>query len=229
MEKSGQEPQATPPYVSYKTLANFLRGLSSAAIPSRIDKSVMTSMSGGVQVQVMQALKYLKLIQPNGTPTEKLPALVKSEGAEHQRILREVLVAAYPFLSDESIRLENATMHQLEEAFKPLASGDTARKCLTFFIPAAKAAGIQLSAYIREPGKRSSNGRQRARPKSATPRTATENPEVNSHIDKTPGTMGWHELLLSKFPSFDPSWPDDVKTKWFASFEQLMQSGAQKK
>jgi hypothetical protein len=32
----------------------------------------------------------------------------------------------------------------------------------------------------------------------------------------------WQQLLLSKFPSFDPAWPDDVKTKWFEGFNQLM-------
>jgi hypothetical protein len=38
-------------------------------------------------------------------------------------------------------------------------------------------------------------------------------------------TASWNELLLAKFPSFDPAWPDEVKTKWFASFNELMQQG----
>jgi hypothetical protein len=31
------------------------------------------------------------------------------------------------------------------------------------------------------------------------------------------------QLLLSKFPSFDPAWPDEVKTKWFEGFNKLME------
>lgn len=30
------------------------------------------------------------------------------------------------------------------------------------------------------------------------------------------------KLLLSKFPSFDPAWPDEVKIKWFDGFNELM-------
>ena len=31
----------------------------------------------------------------------------------------------------------------------------------------------------------------------------------------------WHSALLAKFPAFDPSWPDNVKAKWFETFEKL--------
>ncbi len=30
------------------------------------------------------------------------------------------------------------------------------------------------------------------------------------------------EMLLSKFPEFDPTWPDEVKLKWFDAFDRLM-------
>jgi hypothetical protein len=32
----------------------------------------------------------------------------------------------------------------------------------------------------------------------------------------------WAEQLLSKFPQFDPAWPDEVKLKWFDAFDRLM-------
>jgi hypothetical protein len=37
-------------------------------------------------------------------------------------------------------------------------------------------------------------------------------------------TIGWPQLLLSKFPTFDPAWPDDVKSKWFNAFDKLMKT-----
>jgi hypothetical protein len=37
--------------------------------------------------------------------------------------------------------------------------------------------------------------------------------------------MTWEQMLLSKFPSFDPSWPDEVKSKWFDGFHRLMRVG----
>jgi hypothetical protein len=30
------------------------------------------------------------------------------------------------------------------------------------------------------------------------------------------------KLLLDKFPTFDPSWPDELKNKWFSAFDELL-------
>ena len=40
----------------------------------------------------------------------------------------------------------------------------------------------------------------------------------------TPSTniAAWTDLLLAKFPEFDPTWTDDVKLKWFDAFDRLM-------
>lgn len=221
---SKKEQGPVPPYVAYKTLKNFLRGLS-AAIPSRIDKSVMSSMSGGTQGQVSAALRYLKLVDAQGIPQPLLVRIVKSDGAEHQAAWREAL-GAYPFVTNKTIDLSTATSHQLEEEFKKLASGDTVRKAVIFFIPAAKEAGIQLSPYFKEPGKRApSSGKPR---KARAPRVQNPTPTGTPAAEPAqtpPSVMGWHELLLAKFPSFDPAWPDDVKAKWFTSFADLMQKG----
>lgn len=36
------------------------------------------------------------------------------------------------------------------------------------------------------------------------------------------GAATWADLLLAKFPEFDPAWTDDVKLKWFDAFDRLM-------
>lgn len=224
MDTEEKSAKAVPPYVAYKTLKNFLRTLSHA-LPSRIDKSVMRSQSGSGQTQLLHALKFLRLIDSSGTPSAKLPLLVKSEGAEYQKVLREILMVTYPFLNTPGFDLKSATMHQLEEQFSTMASGDTVRKCIAFFIPAAKEAGIELSPYIEKPGKRASSNakvKRRLDPKAVS--GAQE--ESAPHAPVPP--MSWHEMLLSKFPSFDPNWPDDVKTKWFESFADLMARGGGK-
>ena len=228
MEANKKAEMIAPPYVAFKTLKNFVRGLK-AAIPSRIDKSVMPSMSGGAQSQILTALKYLKLTDAAGAPQNLLVRLVQSDGAEHQACWREAL-EAYPFIADMHLDLSTATSHQLEEAFEKLASGDTVRKCIVFFIPAAKEAGIKLSPFFKEPGKRSpSNGKQRkarATAKGAAPPPASgTNTGIEQQQQSQPQVLAWHELLLAKFPSFDPNWPDDVKSKWFESFADLMQRG----
>jgi hypothetical protein len=32
------------------------------------------------------------------------------------------------------------------------------------------------------------------------------------------------ELLLAKFPQFDPAWPDELKAKWFDGYERLLKT-----
>lgn len=222
MNDSTREQHATPPYVAYRTFKNFLRSLA-AHMPGRIDKSVMPSMSGGAQAQLLYALKYLGLIDQNGVPTDKFIFLVKADGQEYQKTLREILDAAYPFLRGSGLRLEAATAHQLDEQFKHLATGDTVRKCLAFFIPAVTDAGITLSPYIKQPRRRgNSTGKQRKQ-RSPSNTDIQYSPANNGMVNRS--AQSWHELLLAKFPTFDPEWPDQVKERWFESFGKLMQQG----
>src|SRR5260370_25877448 len=87
----------TPPYISYRTFSGFIERLR-AGMHSRVDRSVMSSLSGSNQSQLMAALRYMELISPNGLPTEQLSKLVNSEDAKFQRAMREILFLSYPFL-----------------------------------------------------------------------------------------------------------------------------------
>jgi hypothetical protein len=221
MADDTQKDKPAPPVVAYKTFKNFLRSLA-PAMPARIDKSVMTSLSGSTQNQLLQALRRLGCIGPTGTPEARLITLVKADGIEFQAALRQALESTYPFLQNND--LANVTMSQLQEHFATLGSGDTIRKAITFFIPAAKDAGFTLSPFIKEPGKRSSsNGRQK-RTRAAKPDAQPSPPAHQQPPGKSGGTI--QELLLEKFPNFDPTWPDDIKTKWFDNFTDLMKRAA---
>lgn len=225
MDKTEQ--RAAPPVVAYKTFENANRMFASGVIPGRIDRGVFRSQSGAGQTQIIAAYRYLDVIDAQGAPKEKFVKLVRSEGADRQKVLRDILYAAYPFLREKSIDLGTATHDQLADEFRKLASGDTVRKAMTFFIPAAKAAGIELSPYIRDIGKRMpTNNKQRKPPAPPKPQDKTDT--GNRGDAPPPPAMSWREMLLSKFPSFDPTWPDDVKAKWFDSFADLMERGEKK-
>jgi hypothetical protein len=214
-----------PPYVPYKSLRNFLDALK-VNIPSRIDRSVMPSMSGALQSQLIAALRYLGLISEKGIPTQLLTSLVNSEGTLRQGVLKEMLTNAYPFLF-KGFDLGRATTRQIEEQFSHAgAGGETVRKCIAFFMGAAKDAEIPLSPHIKPFKGVTRLGTRQRRVSVQQNGTSTQ-----SSADPQPtgeGYMTWAQLLLSKFPSFDPTWPDDVKAKWFSAFDQLMQQGAKK-
>jgi hypothetical protein len=208
-----------PPYVAYKTFKSFLEGLK-VSIPSRIDRSVMGSYSGAVQAQLLQSLKFFGLIGTNGHPKERLQQLVHSEGPGREKLLNELVRAGYPQLFTGDFDLMKATSGQLAEQFG--ASGETVRKCIAFLLPLLKDAGVSISPHIKGAPKRT-NGTKRRRVV-----LLQETPAATAAPLPPAAAVGWSELLLSKFPSFDPAWPDDVKTRWFDSFEKLMQSGAGK-
>lgn len=138
--------KALPPYLSYRTFATFVEGLK-VGLPARIDRSVMKTLSGANQSWLMGALRYLKLIADDGIPTDRLRRLVNSEGTDRQKQLQEVAKGAYGFLFRDSFHLQTATPRQLDEAFtKAGPSGDTVRRCVTFFVALAKEAGLPASA-----------------------------------------------------------------------------------
>ncbi|NOT97033.1 MAG: DUF5343 domain-containing protein [Nitrospira sp.] len=216
------EGKSLPPYVPYKTFRNFLEGLR-VAMPSRIDRSIMGSLSGAIQSQLISALKYLKLIGPTDTPTDKLTRLVNSEGVEQQKVLRDILHAGYPFIFHEGFELARATPRQIDEQFGNVgATGDTVRKCIAFFISISKDAGISMSPHIKSKQRAPRQSSQRNRKSNGEP--ASPQTRENDDSSARPESLGWAQLLLAKFPSFDPAWSPDVQSKWFDSFGKLMKS-----
>jgi hypothetical protein len=205
---------AAPPYISYRTFSGFLDRLSKR-IPSRIDRSVMSSLSGSNQSQLMAALRYLELISGTGQPTERLSKLLDSSSETSQAAMRDLLVSSYPFLF-KTFDLKKATFDELSERFVSAgASGDTVRKCIAFFLAAAKYAGLQISPFV------TSRRRLRVRvgPRKPSEAATTGRPQgaIRSNEAKT-----WREMALLKFPEFDPSWPIEIKTQWFDAFCRLM-------
>ncbi len=210
-----------PPYLPYRTFSNYVDSLGGGEIPDRIDRSVMGKLSGLMQSQLLAALRYLRLIGEDGKPAETLEKLVANEGQDRQKVFGEVLKAAYPFLFEAGIPLQKATTSQLHEQFeKNGATGDTVRKCVAFFALAARDAGITLSPHVKMPrrGGRRSNAGQRAR------RGQGVTGNGGGGAEGPPPTPKAQILgdLLAKFPTLDPSWPDEVKAKWFESFQELM-------
>lgn len=159
-ENGNGNKQAIPPYLSHKTFNNFIEGLRTG-IPARIDRSVMSSLSGTAQAHLLYALRYLNLIDAEGIPQDTLNQLATAQDAEKQRILKEILTSAYPFVCNSSIDLERCTGKQIEEAFATTgASSETLRKSLAFFLATAKQAGMKLSPHIKRTRKPRGTGQK---------------------------------------------------------------------
>ena len=218
----------SPPYVSYKSFLTLLEDLRGQGIPARLDRSYWgEKFSGSTGTQLMSALRFLELADGSGVPSQTLRDLVKARSNERGEILRKISHSSFAFLQSSSFQAESATYSQLEEVFKDeyKVDKDVARKCIKFFIEIVIDAGIPLSPYIT---KKSKSSRQKTVlekiPKRAGIRT-NHRIKIPQNLELIPHQLSWKELLLSKFPSFDPNWPNDVQLKWFEAFDELLKRG----
>ena len=213
-----------PPYLSFKTFHTFLQS-TRAGVPGCVDRSVLRHMSGAQVSQLLVALRFFRLVDQAGHPQPRLEALAAAPDDQQPKILLEYIKDSYTFLFDGSINLQNMTQKQLTSAFEKVASGDTIRKAVAFFIRAAKFAGLTISPYVK--AERIKNGVRRKVRAVDVGRTADiADDDDDDEEEPTAGkATSWHKLLLDKFPEFDPSWPDEVKAKWFESFGELMKKG----
>lgn len=139
----------SPPYVAWSTTKTFLGTLKEHGVPGRIDRSVLGNFSGQVGSQLMTGLRFLRLIDHNGTPGPHLAALVEAYGTEEWPIALDIVLReAYEPLM--AVNLAVATPNQFNDHFRALypVEGDTVRKAQTFFLSAAKEAGVGISPYI---------------------------------------------------------------------------------
>jgi hypothetical protein len=222
-----------PPYVSYRTFRNFVDGLQQR-MPARIDRSYWGELlSGSSGAQLMSALRFLNLIDEHGRPTDRFKPLVTSKGEQRSVVLREIATDSFGFVLEGTLDPQNATYSQLEEIFLerfPL-TGDLGRKCLKFFIELTNDAGITLSPFITRRFRSTHTGTgTKTITKKLSTRTVTRNAvnrtnresKIPQNVEDSQYLSSWDRVLLTKFPTFDPSWPDEVKLKWFTAFDELM-------
>lgn len=219
--------KSLPPYVSYRTFRNFIDGLQ-LGIPARIDRSYWGDRwSGSNGTQLMTALRFLGLIDSDGIPQTRLKQLVSARGTQRPEILKQITYTAFSFLAGRSLDPQVATYAQLEEAFYNTyqVTGDVARKCIKFFISLESDAGIILSPFIVKKSKTIHADSVRKRATKRASAGTNRNSATPLVVDSIPTQMTWYEMVLAKFPTFDPTWSDNVKLKWFEAFDALLKRG----
>ena len=226
-----------PPYISYRLFRNFIERLQQG-VPARIDRSYWEReglLSGSSGTQLMAALRYLNLIDENGRPMERLKPLVNAKGEQRTLLLRDIAHDSFGFVLEGSLDSQTATYAQLEEVFRDKfqLNGQLSRKCLKFFCEISNDAGIRLSPFItrRFHSGHTGDGTNVITKKASTRtkvvtknagRIVNPNSRVPIAADEPVELTSWDRMLLTKFPTFDPNWPDEVKLKWFVAFDELM-------
>jgi len=225
MSKEAMTTGRVPPYVPFKTFKQVLLDMAGSVVPRRMDSSYWgPGKSGATQASLNSAFKFFGFVNDNKDATPKLDDFVKRLKAKDKDALRELIFEAYQDATGKVNDLDSATLGQLRESFKSAYSldGGMLQKALRFFIHATTDAGVTLSPYITS-GTRGS-GRASAKPRGRAKRGRDSMPRQEPATSETFNrTASVAELLLNKFPDFDPEWSEETKQKWFDSLRDLKQ------
>lgn len=211
----------SPPYVSFKTFINSINKLGEHGIPNRIDPSVLNGQSGSTIAALLGAFKYLGFMDDAGTPDSSLRSFADADADGRAEILKPLLVEKYPFVTQGDFDLAHATSQQVEKAFRDQGiNGSTVTKSVGFFLAAAHMAGLSTSNYVKKAKgpKVGFGGAPKPRKKRGS---LSRKPDEVQLPPAPPAAQSPSQLLLAKFPNFDPEWSDALKASWFESFGTL--------
>lgn len=148
MDGAGGGSLRAPPYVAYSTLLTLLKELKDNGLPPQLDKSVLKRFAFGIQGQLKMALRSLGMLDGD-KPTPLLKSAVDSyETDDFGPLLLTVLKEVYPYIF--ALDLMSATPTMLADAFKTagVKGEDSLRKCRSFFMNAAKEAGVEFGTRL---------------------------------------------------------------------------------
>jgi Family of unknown function (DUF5343) len=162
MENGAKEKRPPSPYIAWKTFTSFL-GNMKGKLPPRIDNSVLMNMSGSSRSQLLSALRFLNLIDTNGTVTDTLRELSSAYNtADWKKILATFIQRSYvTIVADLDVGV--ATPAMLRERFKTHGGleGSTVDAAIRFFISGLKEAGLPVSPHLSVRAPRGSGTRKR--------------------------------------------------------------------
>jgi hypothetical protein len=208
---------ALPPAAPYQTFKNAFRVFKTHGVPALVDNSALRRRFPPTHTrQILEALRFLDLINDAGEPSPTLISLVEAVDDEGwPDLLRKVLTATYAPVMEDG--LENATPAQLNQRLRSSygLEEDACRRSATFLLSAANDAHIPLSPYLLTPR------RPKGRP------NAHDLTEPNGDSGVADASEASIELLaaklIEKFPEFDPKWSESLKEHWFSQFSELIQ------
>lgn len=154
-----------PAYGSFKTLVNFANDVREGGhIPLQVDRTLMSRISGSAASETIQALRFLGMVEGDkDIPTASFESFVMGSDDKRAVVLRHLLLDAYGFLlAKPGFDIERASTQQVADIFREQGvSGTTVTRAISFFLYAAKEAGIKVSHNIKAQKLPSSASRQK--------------------------------------------------------------------
>jgi len=191
-----EEKKGAAVYVGWTTFKNALDQLAQA-LPNRIDRTCFPGQAGGVQSQLLAALKFLDLIDDDGKPTRTLQSLADADSETARREqFKKILESQYSKLF--ALDLTKTTPGELAETMGAEygVTGDTRAKAIRFFISAASWLNIPMSKLLLKGTPNAPNGasagprrrRTPSRPRTPSDEGAEEDDDEGEEAQPSSGT-----------------------------------------
>lgn len=168
-----------PPYLSLTTLTNFFDRLGEGPVPPRIDRSALERYSGATQALLMNALRLMRYVSPDGLV---LPSL---RDAVNDPVARKAYLegwARHFYAAQLALAEENGTAQMLQESFAGFGyNGSTLRKAIVFYLQLVEYLGLPNSPHFRAP-KQGGTPTAKRRPRTTATPTARSEPTYGSMI-----------------------------------------------
>jgi hypothetical protein len=184
------------PYAPVSAFVEFLDKIPDKSVPSRVDRGFLQrlNVAAGNEWALLSALKFLGIIDAQGTPTTEYRRLLDSD--HRQEALQNLVQVAYAAL----LEMGGATMSttDLVNYFRVASSPSQARNAARFFQSVLKLAGGSATA-----------SRQRAAPRSPLEESSNEEPIARPAMpagDRGTILAEAKARLLEKLPAPDPRW-----------------------
>jgi hypothetical protein len=207
----------TPPYLSYVTFKNTVQGLAlSGQIPRQIDHSVLGTMGGSGRKMFLAALRFLDLIDDEGSPAERLRKLATASDSNWADFMQVLLREKYGDLVEQ---LSDASPKSLRDAFIQQFTGIGAsliEPAIRFLVTAARDCGLAVSSHLAMRKPRTGGNAPRK------PRKSPKQAVIAEEVPPQTGGRSIKDALVAKFPSFDPTWDKESQGAWFAAFQRLI-------
>ena len=198
LKRPETEKSMVPAYVAFKTFVNFVDGFSGdGGLPDHIDKSLMPTMSGGLQNHLVASLKFLNLIFDDGKTSAEFRQLVNARGTDKWReCLRELIDLDYDGIVD-SKSISKLTPKKLQDSFRAAgATGSTNTRAIRFYLSAMKECGVDVPKHLEKapaslrdgkPAERKSAKKAREKP---ARKPSDESPELPEGLQHLPVPLG---------------------------------------
>jgi hypothetical protein len=209
------------PYLPFKTFLSSLDPFSQG-VPPKIDRSLW-NQSGFVQGLIMNAYRFFHLVDVNSKPTLLFQQLVKSANDERKAKIIMLLEVGYPeVFSHDLATMTPRILDELIEKYN--VSGETKKKATTFFLQAAKFAGIPLSSFLTEKIRNTSGARRRRSKLDSTVNTVTTRTESGTSTARTKSIHLSNGGIVTLVVDYDPfSLPKEERDFVYGLIDQLQQ------